>query len=199
MRTQRFALERRGPKRLEVRWPRGRGAEILLDGALAGAVGPDALAIGGRLALPDGSRLTVRRVARRWWSVAFRDEVLLERGGAPVPGSDGDPRTIGRRAGRLLLLYGFAVAVLTLLFRIFSRPGTHLGGGHEGPALLLFGVLALLGQRWPILLGAVLILADSALALAQDGLASPVGLLVRGLVAFHLVQAWQRTAPPPER
>jgi hypothetical protein len=177
-----------------------RDFEVALDGE-TWRLEPLALEIGAGIALPDGSRLFLKSVRRRWWSIGLRDELLVERDGVPLPGSDGDPRVIGRRAARLIGLFG----VLSLGFGValvrFDEASAVPRPGHlvalEGLVLIVLAVLAASGRRLPIALAAFMLLADSLLPFALGITARPMGLLIRGLVVAHLVGTWRRLRPRP--
>ena len=199
MGRRRYALERGGPKRLELRWRRGlRDFEVVLDGNAWRVVDREALDAGATLTPPDGSSLRVQRVRRRWWSIALRDELLVERDGVAVPGSDGDPRVIARGAAGLVGLFG----VLNLGFVGLSSVFTRGGGGPgmlvalEGLVLCVLAALAALGRRLPIALAAGFLAVDTLLPVLALGMTpNPLGLAIRALVVVHLYRAWRRMRP----
>lgn len=198
MARKRLALERGGPRRLELRWGwRLRAFQVSFDGTVWQLDRPT-LATGVTLVLPDGSSLFVQSVKRRWWSIAFRDELRVERNGVPVPGSDGDPRVIGRGAASVLVFFGLLRFVFVTLWMVFSRPGSLAPNplALEGLTLIVLGILAAFGQRLPIALGAGLLVAE-ILVFAASGMLNPVGLLIQVLVIVHLVHAWRRMRPRP--
>ncbi len=89
MPTKKYALEVGGPRRLAVSWEIGwKSFGVKFDGEevtrLANA--HDVLAKGSTFPLPDGSALEARLESGR-----FGPKLLLNRGGNPVPGSDGVP------------------------------------------------------------------------------------------------------------
>src|SRR5688572_16157590 len=89
MPTKKYALEVGGPKRLAVSWAIGwKSFSVKFDGQevtrLVDAY--DALSKGSTFPLPDGSTLEARLQSAR-----FGPKLLLDRGGKPVPGSDGVP------------------------------------------------------------------------------------------------------------
>lgn len=205
MAKRRYALERRGPKNLELRWRRGlRDFQVSLDGA-SWRLPPDAVRAGATIAVPGGSSLLVQLVKRPFWSVRFRDTLRVERDGVPVPGSDEDPPVIGRGAARLVLLFALLRVMLIALYQLFSTPAG--GGRGEGLgvaglvvglsaiALLVLGIVALFGRRLPVLLAAIVLALELAWALAGSGTAPGVGTLIQTLVIVHLVQCWQRMRP----
>jgi hypothetical protein len=195
MKKLRLALDRGGPRRLEVRWGQGpSGGLVLLDSAEVATFDPSRLATGVSVALPDGTALRIERSPRRWWSVALRDDLLVDRQGVPVPGSDGDPRTIGRRAARLIALFGVLLVVYGLLWQLFSveshGPGSALF--LEGVLLLILAAVAAFGVRTPLLLAALLIAAEATVIVVRTGQFTPTALVVNALVVVYLVQSWLR-------
>ncbi len=124
MGKRRFALERGGPKDLRLRWRwRMKDFQVSLGDA-SWKLDRPSLETGATIVLPDGSSLFVRSVKRRWWSVGGRDELVIERDGIPIPGSDGDPRIIGRGAARLIILFALLRLGIVALLLLFQRPGT---------------------------------------------------------------------------
>jgi len=200
MPTRKLALERGGERRLQLRWRWGmRELEVSSSGQawkLDGAAARE----GAHLTLPGGSTLLVQRVRRRWWSVALRDDLRVELDGVPVPGSDGDPRVIGRRAASVIALFGLLRLLLVFLWIVFGTGGRVPGGGPfalEGLALILLAALAAFGLRTPVILGAgVLALELVVSVVAAGGRASPVGVIVSVLVIVHLYGGWTRMRPP---
>ncbi len=158
-----------------------------------------ALATGATIVLPDGSSLLVRSVRRRWWSVGFRDELHIERDGVPVPGSDGDPRVLGRRAGAIIIFFGLLRVGLAALWLLFQRGGASRAFdliAVEGVVLVVLGILAAFGRRLPVALAAGVFALEMVLALVNSpAVQNPAGLLIQVLVIVHLVLAWRRMAP----
>jgi hypothetical protein len=201
MAKRKYALERGGPKRLFLRWRRGfEDFEVTFEGKalrLERAV----LEGGASVTLADGSSLFVQRVKRRWWSVGLRDELHLERNGVPVPGSDEDPRVLGRRAGSVLVFFGLLRFTFIGLWLAFQRGG---GGGAgfllvaaEGVLLAAVGVVAAFGLRLPVIIGAGLLGAELIGAIGAGMTVAPLALLIQVLVIVHLVRSWRRMRPRP--
>lgn len=206
MARRRFALERGGAKRLEVRWrwPR-RDARVSLDGAPLGPpLDRAAFVRGGTFALPDGAALRVRWAKPAWWSVGLGAELQVERQGVPLPGSDGDPRVVGRRAARLagglgtlFLVFGALAAALA------GTGGAWLGGlvALEGAILLGLGIAGAFGVRHAILAAAIVLALDAAAQLAlvawTGSYPNPIGLLIRAAVVAELYRGWRRMRPLP--
>jgi hypothetical protein len=194
----RYALERGEPKRIEIRWGgRQPRVTVLFDEATVASFDQSSLGFGAGVALPDGTKLFLERVPRRWWSIGMRDELLVERQGAPVPGSDGDPRTIARRAGRLVILFGLLMAVGGISFSI-TRGGSPLLTllALEGTVLVALGIAAAVGLRFPIGAAAFVLVAEPVLAFAMGADLKPGGLLIRALLVAHLLRSWRRMAAP---
>lgn len=212
MGRRRYALERGGPKELEVRWGWRRKAFAVSLGGATWNLERARVEAGAPITLPDGSSLALRWDRRRFWSISFRDELHVERNGVPLPGSDGDPRVIGRRAGRVLLLFGFLRVVFVGLWTVFDRSGPSRVGGLgalggmmtvAGLGLMVLGVLASFGARLPVLLGALLIGLEELVWLAgwpgNGARLSPTGVVIQVLVIAHLVRAWRRMKPRAEQ
>lgn len=204
MASRSYALERGGPKVLRLTWGRGlRDFEVAL-GDRRLRLDPAAVRAGTSATLPDGSALHVRYARRSFWSIAFRDDLHVERDGVPVPGSDGDPRVIGRRAARVMAFFGLLRVGFLLLFHLFSRQP----GGVPGPvqvvmlsglALLVLAALAALGLRLAVALGAGLVGLEVGVAVATGVGATPVALLIQLLLVAHLASAWRRMRPRAPR
>lgn len=203
MTTKLYALERGGPKRLQLRWRWGwRDFEVALDGE-TWKLDRAAVLAGASLTFPGGSTLFVRRVPRKWWSVALRDELQVDLDGAPVPGSDGHPRTIGARAGNVIALFGILHVLFIGLWIAFQGgrrdgPFTLASGAAllSGPLLLVLAVLAWLGVRHAVVVAAGQLALEFVLMLAlSGGRFSPTGLVIQVLVVVHLFGAWKRMGP----
>jgi hypothetical protein len=190
-----FALERGGPKRLEVSWKLTLNhISVSLDGQPAGTVQdllkkPD----GESLTLPDGSVLHLR--VRK----TLLPMLLLNRNGLPVPGSPGDPHHQIQNASKLLWFI-CALNVMIGLASLVSPDSllASLGGG--GWAILDgagFGVLAFFTgrrSRVAIALAIALYVVESLLVLgdtvAATGRANVGAIIVRVLFLMFLVRGW---------
>lgn len=208
MGRRRYALARGGPKELEVRWRWGRKTFQVGLGGATWTLERAQLMAGASITLPDGSSLALRWERRRFWSLSLRDELHVERNGVPLPGSDGDPRVIGRRAGRVLLLFGFLRVAFIALYALFQRSGPLRAGGggglgviwaFTGLGLAALGALASFGLRLPVLLGAALLGLESLGWLAAGGTLNPTGIVIQLLLIAHFVRAWQRMKPRAEQ
>jgi hypothetical protein len=193
MRRHQFELER-GGRKIEVLWGRRQdGATVLLDGEVIGSLQPSSLEAGASVRLPDGTTLLVERVPRRWWAIGMRDELRLERGGQPVPGSDADPRTVGRRAARLVVWLGIFLAIFAGLWGAFSQDRTWILGAFEGIVLLVLGVLARMGVRLSVALAALVLVAEPVILLVGLGrTGTPTTLVLRTLVVAYLLESCRR-------
>jgi hypothetical protein len=201
MAKRRYALQRGGPKELQLRWGWGlRNFEVSLGGK-RWPIDRSALAAGTTLVLPDGSSLLVKRPRRFWHSTDSSSTLIVERDGIPLPGSDGDPRVLGRRAGRLILFFGgfraFAITAVLLNARQTGEPVPLVvkAVAAEGVALLALGVVAMFGWRPPLAIAAGLLVAEGLAWLGSGGLPNPVGVMIQALVILHLFRAWKRMAP----
>jgi hypothetical protein len=181
-----YALERGGHRRLHLRWGLGhRDFRVALDDAPEWSIDRASLLRGATLVLPDGTSLFVRYVRRPWYSVGQRHELRVERDGVPLPGSEGDPRRIGRQAaGLLLLLAALRLAVLVVAPGELVPPALLAA---EAGVVMVLGVLAWLGIRPAVLLSAVLFLAEIPLV--------PGLLVLQLLLAAYLLAAWRRMRP----
>ncbi len=205
MPTRRFALERGGAKRLEVRWrfPR-RDVRVALDGVPIGEpLDRRTFQRGATLGLPDGTGLLVRWAKPEWWSVGLGAELRVERQGVPVPGSDGDPRTVGRRAARLAGFFGALFLAVGLVGSVLSGTDVAFGAAMaiEGAVLLVLAVLGGFGLRFPILAAAAVLAVDgagqTAFLLAAGSFPNPLGLAIRAAVVVQLFRSWRRMRPLP--
>lgn len=200
-----YALERGGPKGLRLRWGWGmRNFEVAL-GASTWKLDRPTLAAGATLVLRDGSSLLVKRPDRPWYSIEPRSSLILEHDGLPVPGSDADPRVVGRRAGGLILFFGGAraIAISAVLVNARSRgepiDPTFAIVGAEGALLLVLGFLAIFGRRMPVVIAAGILAAEGLVALGTGGLPNPIGVMIQALVIVHLWRGWKRMEPREKR
>lgn len=102
MPKKRYAIDRGGPRRLQIAWEnRWRNMTIHFDEQLVAAIPTrQELKAGRKLVLPDGSTLWVQLVKK-----TIDTELHVLRNDRPVPGSYTDP------AARFKLAYGIALAV----------------------------------------------------------------------------------------
>jgi len=98
MPIRRFALERNGPKRLEISWKgRWKDFRVRAGGADVGfIVDKSGLQAGREFGLPDGSHLHAR----------LTRQLTLLRDGRPIPGSATDPASILKVAYAVIFFIG---------------------------------------------------------------------------------------------
>lgn len=200
MAGRRYALERGGPRELQLRWRWGmRDFEVLL-GPSSWKLDRPLLRSGATIVLPDGCSLFVQHVKPPWWSIGRRKELLVERDRVPVPGSDGHPRVVGRRAARLILLFAFLRIFFIVLWGAFQRGGPRWGGllaflPLEAVVLTVLGILAAFGFRLPVVLAAGLFALEVLVVFASGNTPNPIGVLILVIVIVNLVSAWRRMSP----
>jgi hypothetical protein len=202
MRKRSYALERGQPEALTLGWdPATRDVEVALGDATWRLELPAAKAKGASLFLPDGSKLTVSRTDWRWYTLEPWHDLDVDRDGVPVPGSPGDPRMVGRRAGGLILFFA-AARILILAGGLLGawgsgeRPGLLVvETAIEGALLLLLGILAMMGKRLPVALATAMLAAGVAVVLVAGGRPHPVGLVIHLVLIASMVHAWKRMAP----
>lgn len=114
-----YALEKDGPKRLEISW-KGlwKNLTIRLDGNTVGTIpGQKELSAGQEFHLPDGSTLKVQLVTVKKFSAA---ELQVLRNGQPLPGSASNPETKIKGAyGVVFFIAGLNIVLgIAVLFQI---------------------------------------------------------------------------------
>jgi len=161
---------------------------VSLDEGPSWALDRPTLLEGAALVLPDGSTLFVRYVKRKWYTVGLRDELWVERDGLPVPGSDGDPRVIGRRVGGLVI---FAALLRLAILALAGSAAVEIGWpwllAAESGLLLVLGVLAWSGLRVAALLAGCLFVAEIV--------TFPAGLVLQLLFAAYCLIGWAKMKP----
>jgi hypothetical protein len=182
-----FALERGGPRRLHLTWRLGyRDFQVRVEGGPARTLSRAELLDGVALALPDGSTLGIRYVRRTWYMIGLRNELHVERDGQPVPGSDGDPRVVGRRAGGLLLVV--ALVRLAIVAGAGAPNASALGLlSADAGVVLILGALAWIGLRPAVLVAGLLLAAEITIF--------PPAFLLLLPIALYLYLAWRRMRP----
>jgi hypothetical protein len=194
MAKQVYALEKGGPRRLEVSWKASwRDVTVRLDGVVIGtAAGQKELLAGPQFALPDGTRLKVQLVRRLTGA-----ELVVTRGGQPLPDSTSDPETRVLTAAWVLFIVGGLNIVLGLLGLAFRTEFlAALGAGWYslvfGALFLSLGFLARRRSITALVSGIVLLAGDGILgfvAALSAGVNPGVGgILVRALLLIPLVQ-----------
>jgi len=199
MASRSYALESGGPKRLRLSWRLGLRDFRVAEGDSSWALDRAALRQGVTIVLGDGSSLLVKVQRPPWWSVGMGREILLECDGAAVPGSDGHPRQVGRRAARLILLFALLQFALLLLLGIFSpqraRTDLELVILLSPFALTALGAFAFFGSRLAVLLASLFFALQLVLALVGDGRPNPTAIVIQAAVAASLGTAWSRMRP----
>jgi hypothetical protein len=193
--TARFALERDGPKRLEIRWGLGWGLRtvVTLDGKEIGSIpGRKELKEGRLFPLEDGSTLSVQSGPN-----LITQEFRVLRDGRPLPGSASDPAQRLRVASGVLLVIGglsIAVGLVAELFRVqqLMQRGIGLGSMIEGVVYVLLAVLA--RRRSVVALGiaVALMVLDLVVGLAGPRGVTPSygGVIVRVLLLVTVSQGF---------
>lgn len=193
MPKQQFALEKDGPKRLEISWGLGwRNFTVKLDGEPIGKIegGQKTLKAGQTFNLPDGSEINIKL------KTGLATELQVLRDGKPLPGSASDPRKKLAGAAGLIIFLGVLNIVLGLaasLFNVAFLQGLGLGWSSAIFGLILGGLGLLVRQENLIALWAAIILfaldAIFGLITAVGVGASPIsGLIVR---VFFLAAMYQ--------
>ena len=192
MPTQQFAIERNGPKRIQVTWS-GMWKEftVSFDGQQAGTWTKDELTQGKEVSLPDGS--TFKAHLRR---VGMGQELALLRNGMPLPGSAADPVQLVKTAAGILYFLAGLQALLGVV-AIVGRVEFLLNLGMGIPSIVVGAVLGVLGfftmQRSRIALGIAMALyaADGLYTLVAglDGGRPPIGSIV--IHVLFLTAMWR--------
>jgi hypothetical protein len=193
MAKQTFALERGGPKRLEIAWSgMFKNVQVTLDGAPIGSFETKKqLEEGGNFGLPDGSQLHVQLKRQ-----GMATELQLRRNGEPLPGSASDPQQrVATAAGMLYFIAALNAAlgiVAELGVEFLARIG--VGWGNVVAALIYAGLGYLVKakqSRVALVLAIVLFVLDgiaSVFAGTHAGGSPPVGGLVARI--FLLIPLW---------
>jgi hypothetical protein len=164
MPTQRYALERGGPERLEIAW-RGMWKEVTVhfDDQEVGVI-PNrrALSAGQSFTLPDGSTLHVQLVSK-----VSTTELQVFRDGQPLPGSASDPHQ------RLRMAYGmvFFIAALNVILGLIATlgPAAFLRSLGIGVLSIVFGLIFAVLGAFVMRMSAVALIAAIVL-FALDGI-----------------------------
>jgi hypothetical protein len=169
-----FSLEQGGPLRLRVSRQGWFGkTELSVDRVPLGSFDVKELRQGQTLPLPDGTLLYVQ--LKR----SFGDAgLLLERNGAPLPGSLEDP---SQRMKVASSVFG-AIAALTLLYGFFTHQPILL---LVGLAYAIFSWLTSRGSRVALVAGTLLYALDMVAFVVQE-LGSPAGPSRMGAVVTKI-------------
>ena len=152
MPSHRYALERNGPKRLEVSWSAiWRNFTAKLDEQVVGTWTKDELSAGKEVPLPDGS--TFKAHLKR---SGLSQQLELTRNGQPLPGSGSDPATLVKTAAGVIYFLAALQAVLGVV-ALVGEVDFLLDLGMGIPSIVIGVVLAVLGfftmQRSRVALG----------------------------------------------
>lgn len=202
MPNQKYALERNGPKRLEISWGGfWKDFTAKVDGQVVGTWTKDELNSGKEVTLPDGSTLKVH--LRR---VGLGQELQLLRNGQPLPGSGSDPVQLVKTAAGVVYFLAAAQAVLGVV-AIVGDVQLLIDLGMGIPSIIIGVILGVLGfftmQRSRIALGLAMALYTLGFVLTiatgvEAGRAPTGGIIVyiifisamfRGFKAMGTLQA----------
>lgn len=182
MPTQKYALEKEGPKRLEVTWERlGGETSVVLDGQPLGVVSKEELTEGRTFTLPDGSSLRVH--FQKTGLLGQAGELHLTRDGEPVPGTAGDPETAARSAGYILYFLAgvnMCCGVIAMSGQVdVLDPGAAIGALVMAGIFGVLGLFTMRGSRIALGIAMALYLLDGVVTLfMQLGAGSPpVGMI----------------------
>ena len=194
MPKQAFALERDGPKRLEVSWKGSwKNLAIQLDGETIGNVQEQKdLTAGQEFQLPDSSTLTVQLV-KKLASVELR----LLRDGQPLPGSATDPETLLK--GAYVILYfiaGLNIVLGAIAYLLQAEVLQSMGMGFYS---IVFGTIFLVLARFvrlrstvALVIAIVIFVLDSFLSLLLSGsegyTSNVVGVVARAFLLLPMIQ-----------
>lgn len=196
MPAERFALEKGGDERLELRWQMGwRNMRVNLDGEPVGDIlTRKALREGRTVPLPDGSELYLQ-LDDKWLGA----DLLITRDGRPLPGSMIDPRIMLANVYIVLffiaaLFFLLGAGSVVLQIDLLRKWGMGMWAVHYG---LIFWVLSMGVKKRSVLalsLTVFLFLADGGLEVyyaAQYQLAPPVlGIFFRVILIIWVSQGF---------
>ena len=153
MPSKSYALDRGGPERLSVSWEGTfKNLTLTFDGSpVASFSSAKEVETPRRLALPDGSELTVELA-----KVGPFPELRLSRDGVPLPGSAGDPQTQLQGAYNMLFVVAGLNAVLgaiAILGDVSSLKSIGAGWGSLVAGAIYAGLATLVKGRSTLALG----------------------------------------------
>jgi hypothetical protein len=183
-----LALERQGPKRLEVSWDLGwKNTIARLDGQEVGRIATHAeLKAGREFPLPDGSRLHLQLK-----QAGLAPQLAVLHNGMPLPGSGADPETVLKNAAGCAYFIGGLGVVLGALAASGVQFLQKIGftGYDVGFGLLFLALGYFIGRRSTIALGfAVGIYGIVSIAALGAGTAGGGGIFMRIIL---LIGMWQ--------
>ena len=141
MPRKQYAFEKRGPKRLELRWKVGwKNLQARLDGAELGSfAGRSELTAGREFRLSDASSLKVQLT---------RKGLEVRRNGKLLPGSAGDPGTVLALVCGVIFFMGGGNLLLSLLGEILQEQSLQEAVGWWGAIIgAVYIVLGILVRR----------------------------------------------------
>jgi hypothetical protein len=186
MPTQKFPIERNGPKRIEVSWGGfWKDFTVKFDGNEVGKVTKDELNAGKEMPLPDGSTFKVH--LRK---VGMSTELALLRNGTPLPGSGADPVTLVKTAAGIVYFLGGLQVLIGVIAKVGHVEALQQAGmGVE--AIVIGAILGVLGfftmQRSKIALALAMVvfggggIVTIASAVSAGGTPPVGGIIVRVL------------------
>jgi hypothetical protein len=168
MPNKQFALEKGGPKRLEVSWHGiWKDIQVKYDGQLLGRIdGQAELKKGREFQLPDGTPVNVKL------NTGFMNQgLMLSHNGQPLPGTGGDPETMVKTAGALIYViaaFNLAIGVATFLFNI-DMLKSQFGAGPIIMAVVFapLGFFTMKRSRAALIIAMLLFGADSIASLVM--------------------------------
>jgi hypothetical protein len=190
MPTRKLALEREGPKRLELSWGAFyKNFQAKLDGAVLNRDVPskEELRGGLNLTLQDGSILFVQLRENPFAGAGL----FLSRDGLPLPGSAGDPAQQINQAAYLLYFLAAinaGVGIIAELLKIEAMQNLGLGYGSmlQGFVYGLLGFFTLKRSFVALAIAIAIYLADGIFTMVMSGGAG--GIVVRIFFTVVLVR-----------
>jgi hypothetical protein len=194
MPKQTYALEKDGPKRLEVSWKGAwKNVTVQLDGTPVGTI-PDqkALSAGQRFELPDGSTLSLQLVKK-----FYTTELQILRNGQPLPGSASDPEAQVKGAYSIVFFVAGLNVVLGLvavLFQVEFLQQVGIGAFSIGFGLvfLALGFFVMRGSLVALIIAIVIFALDAilgfVLTISGGGTPNIGGIVARVFLLIPMVQ-----------
>jgi hypothetical protein len=197
--SRRFALERGGPERLDLRWgPSFRQVRVLFDDVEVTVLERKKIPRDGvKVTLPDGSVLSVR----------LRGVLGIElfREGGHLPGSDLEPRRLLRNAAALMAVAALADGAIDgAMARRAMAATAELGvpfprsltmGLALDAVLLVLVVPTALGSRVALGLGIAAFASRFGLGVERSSWTLIYGVATTWLLATHFFATLKRRAP----
>jgi hypothetical protein len=197
--SRRYALERGGPERLELRWGASfREVRVLFDGAEVEVLHRKKIPRdGANVTLPDGSVLSLR--------LRGMLGIELYREGGHLPGSDLEPRRLLRNAALLMAIAALADGALDgAIARKVHAAAADVGAPFPQPLAIALGldaalfVLVLptaLGSRIALGAGIAAFASRFGLGVERSSWTLIYGLVTTWLLATHFFATLRRRTP----